>query len=226
MQAVDRRGGGIDARVLGVHVIDRRRQRARRGQRIGAHPEQMARIEVRADRRTDRLAQPEQRLHVVDVLLAVQFQAQLAPRRPLRLRHQALPIGDQHLVPLPGQHARGLRRPGRGDPVGIGIARTAGAAGHQHHAFHAQQSGQADRLRGHLLMARAELAGMQRIAGAVQRAERQPVVAATAPGNRRARPRCPAWHRGSDAARWTSCRSRNSSISMPSSAAVGSSLVE
>ena len=61
-----------------MHMIDRRRQHARRGERIGAHPEQMAGIEVRADHRPDRIAQAEQRLDVVDVLLPVQLQAQLA----------------------------------------------------------------------------------------------------------------------------------------------------
>ena len=107
----------------------------------------------------------------------MQFQAQPADTGRLRLRDQALPIGDHHLVPLPGQHARRLRRPGRGDPVGIGIARAAGTARHHHHALHAQQPGEPDRLRGDRLMLPPDFAGMQRIAGAVQRAQRQTMIA-------------------------------------------------
>ena len=44
--------------------------------------------------------------------------------------HEVLPVGDEHLVPLPLQYLRELRRPGAHNPVGVLTLRTVtGTAG-------------------------------------------------------------------------------------------------
>ena len=135
----------------------------------------MARIEIRADRFTDRTAQPQQRPHVVDVLMTVQLEAKFANVEPVRVRDEVAPVRDQHLVPLPAQDLAHLRRPLGGNPVGVAVALGARAAGHHHHAVDAHEAGELDRLARHRVVAVPVLSGVQRIARTVERANRDTV---------------------------------------------------
>ena len=56
--AVDRAQMGVDARVLGMDMIDRSTEGANGGDRVGAHPDEMAGIEIGSDRFADRVTQP------------------------------------------------------------------------------------------------------------------------------------------------------------------------
>src|SRR4029077_13217357 len=66
----------LEARVLGVHVVDGRSERRDRSERVSAHPHQMAGVEIDADRLADRVAQSEEGADTVDILVAVQFEAE------------------------------------------------------------------------------------------------------------------------------------------------------
>ena len=57
--AVPRQRLRFEARILGVNMVDGRPQLRDRGEWIGAHPKQMAGVEIDADRLADRVAQPE-----------------------------------------------------------------------------------------------------------------------------------------------------------------------
>ena len=63
----------------------------------------------------------------------------------------------------------------------MGIARRAGTARHQHDAIDAHQARELDRLARHRVVAPSRLARMKRIAGAIERADRDPVRIETRP---------------------------------------------
>src|SRR6516165_12772606 len=83
--AVARQRLRFEARVLRVHMINRRTQRGDRGERIGSHPEEMARVEVDPDGLADRVSQSEESTGAIDVLVAAQFEAQLGDAAALRI---------------------------------------------------------------------------------------------------------------------------------------------
>src|SRR6516165_9296733 len=56
----------FEARVLRVHMIDGQPQRGDRGERIGAHPQQMTWVKIDADRLADRVAQSEESTDAID----------------------------------------------------------------------------------------------------------------------------------------------------------------
>ena len=174
--AVDSGDIRIDPRVFRVAVVDRVAERRGGRDRIGAHPHQVARIEVRADDFAHRVAQPVQRRDVVHILMPVQFEAELADALVLRIGDKILPERDQRLIPLPLEDFANLRRPFGRDPVRVPVARRAGASRHHHDAVDAHHAGQPDRLPGDLGVAASVFAGMQRIARAVEGADRDPVI--------------------------------------------------
>ena len=73
--AVGRRDRRVEARILGMDMIDRIAERADRHDGISPHPHEMARIEVRAHRLSHGIAQVHQCPHVIDVLEPMQLQA-------------------------------------------------------------------------------------------------------------------------------------------------------
>ena len=143
-----------------------------------------------------------------NILLPVQLEAEPPDAGLLCLLHEAGPVWDHHLVPLPRQHPRRLGRPGRRDPVRVGVPRPAGAAGHHHHPVHAHEPGQKDRARRHVPMPLADCPRVQRVAGAVERADRQIRAGAAYRATPGARPRPAASGRDRGAARSTSFRTR------------------
>ena len=64
--------------VLEVDVLDRRAERRDHGQRVHPLPEQVGRIEVRADDRSDRLAHPHQGRHVEDEVERMELERDVA----------------------------------------------------------------------------------------------------------------------------------------------------
>ena len=88
------------------------------------------------------------------------------------------PIGRHHFVPLPLENLEIVGRPRAGDPVGpFGVRRIARAAAEIDHHRHAELLRQQDRLpAGFLVVLRALLVGMQRIAVAAQRADAEAVI--------------------------------------------------
>jgi len=89
-----------------------------------------------------------------------------------------LPVGDDYLVPLPGEDLLEMGRPGAGDPVGIlrGVA-VAGAAGEIDHHGHAEALGQQDGLAIDFPIDAGDLlVGVERVAMAAQGADGYAVV--------------------------------------------------
>src|SRR6266851_4055799 len=125
----------------------------------------------------DDLAQAPEGLDVVDVLMAVQLEAELFYAEPVRIGDEIAPIGDQHLVPLIGEDLLHLGRPVGDHPIGIGVAPPARTARHHDDALDPHQAGELDGLARHRIVAPPVLAGMERIARAVERADLDAVVA-------------------------------------------------
>src|SRR3984893_8106533 len=137
----------------------------------------MAGVEIDVDRLADRVAQSEEGADTVDILVAVQFEAELPYAEASGISGKVPPIRDQHLFPLVAQDLLCLGRPARRHPIGVGIAWPTRAARHHDHPFDPQKTGEGDRLARDLPMPPARLARMQRIAGAVEGADQKAVVA-------------------------------------------------
>src|ERR1700730_1592339 len=137
----------------------------------------MAGVEIDADRLADRVAQSEEGADTVDILVAVQFEAELLYADASGISDKVPPIRDQHLFPLVAQDLLCLGRPARRHPIGVGIAWPTRAARHHDHPFDPQKTGEGDRLARDLPMPPARLARMQRIARAVEGADQKAVVA-------------------------------------------------
>src|ERR1700730_761270 len=137
----------------------------------------MAGVEIDADRLADRVAQSEEGAYTVDILVAVQFEAELPYAEASEISDKVPPIRDQHLFPLVAQDLLCLGRPARRHPIGVGIAWPTRAARHHDHPFDPLKTGEGDRLARDLPMPPARLARMQRIAGAVEGADQKAVVA-------------------------------------------------
>ena len=67
-------------------------RRSRRG--VGAHPYQMTGVEIDTDGVADRVAQPEEDADAVDVLVPMQFEAELPDADALGISDKLLPIRD------------------------------------------------------------------------------------------------------------------------------------
>src|SRR2546421_1672116 len=113
--AVASRVDRVDGGVLGVDVVESAgpTQLGYRNRNIDALPEEVAGIEVGADRIPAGLAQAQQRGRVVDdeAWMHLKTKADAALGRERRLR---LPVGDDLLPPLPVQHLLEVGRPGAG----------------------------------------------------------------------------------------------------------------
>src|SRR6266436_8921644 len=92
----------------------------------------MAGVEIDADRLADRVAQSEEGADTVDILVAVQFEAELPYAEASGISDKVPPIRDQHLFPLVAQDLLCLGRPARRHPIG--------------HPFDPQKTGERDRL--------------------------------------------------------------------------------
>src|SRR5882724_2557536 len=106
--AIDPGRDRLDARVLGMHIVDRTTQGPYRGEGIGAHPDGMARIVVCADDIADRVAQALERVRIVDGLVAMEFQADAPDPVVPRNTHEIPPVWNDALVPLVLQDAATL----------------------------------------------------------------------------------------------------------------------
>src|SRR6202022_2135004 len=80
----------------------------------------MAGVEIDADRLADRVAQSEEGADTVDILVAVQFEAELPYAEASGISDKVPPIRDQHLFPLVAQDLLCLGRPARRHPIGVG----------------------------------------------------------------------------------------------------------
>src|SRR6266478_6841600 len=134
-------------------------------------------VEIDADRLADRVAQSEEGADTVDILVAVQFEAELPYAEASGISDKVPPIRDQHLFPLVAQDLLCLGRPACRHPIGVGIAWPTRTARHHDHPLDPQKAGERDRLARNLLMPPSCLARVQRIARAVERADRKAVVA-------------------------------------------------
>ena len=166
----------LDPRVFGMDVIDRVAERTGCREGIGAHPHQVAWIEVGTDRVADRIAQPLERCHAVDVLIAVQLETQVRHALVARIRRQVAPVGNQHVLPLPADDLAHLGWPLGRDPVGVPVAGCAGASRHHDDAIDLQQAREANGLARHVIVPASFVARMHRIARAIERADRNVVV--------------------------------------------------
>src|ERR1700736_1901056 len=95
----------------------------------------MAGVEIDANRLADRVAQSEEGADTVDILVAVQFEAELPYAEASGISDKVPPIRDQHLFPLVAQDLLCLGRPARRHPIGVGIAWPTRAARHHDHPF-------------------------------------------------------------------------------------------
>ena len=149
------------------------------GQGVGAHPEQVGRVEVGANHRADGVAQLEQRAHVVHALVAVQFEGNALHAMGLGQACDLAPERQQAFFPLVAQHGLRLWRPRGDDPVGHAVAGLAfGQAGHGAHGLDPQFTGEADRVLEALRLFR--LGRVQRVAVGVEGDDFQVVLFETA----------------------------------------------
>jgi hypothetical protein len=102
----------VEDRLLAAEQLDRLDD-------VDALPEQMARIEVRADLRSDRLAQSEQRRRVVDDEAGVHLEGDLLDAVPRRERRCLGPVRDDDVVPLPLEDLEVVVGPRARHPVRI-----------------------------------------------------------------------------------------------------------
>ena len=124
--------------------MDGRPQRADDGERVHPLPEQVRRIDVRADDRTDRLAQPQQRRDVVDEVQRMQLEREAFDAVGERVGAEVLPELDRRR-PLTIQQRHRVGRPRIPGEVDRGRARAvARVARHRHDLADAQLAGQAD----------------------------------------------------------------------------------
>lgn len=108
---------GIEVDVLGVNVVRGIAKRAHGHDCVDALPEEMTRIEVGADFATHRFPKPEQGRGVVDDKAGVHFKAELANPVVASKRRLLLPIGDDHVLPLPVEDGQIVGGPRTGHPV-------------------------------------------------------------------------------------------------------------
>ena len=128
--AVDGHVAAFHLDVLGVDVEDAVTQLPQHGHGVHPLPDQMAGVEIGADLRADGGAQALERLAVVAHEAGVQLQGNLRHAVLPGEGDEALPVGDQHLIPLVVQNSQIVVRPGAGHPVGIfGFRAVPGAAG-------------------------------------------------------------------------------------------------
>src|SRR6266566_3683062 len=132
----------------------------------------MAGVEIDADGVADRIAQPKEGFDIVDVLMAVQFEAELPDAEAVRIDDELAPEGEEHLLPLIAQDCLRLGRPAGRHPIGVRITRPAWTTRHHHHALDPRQACQHDGLACDLAMAPAVLARMERVARTVESADR------------------------------------------------------
>ena len=154
--AIDAAFVRVELGVLRVAVEEQARlaENARALDRIDALPEEVRRIEVRAEDRLAlearglhrRLAEADERVRVVDAEAGVRFPRDLDAvlRAETRLRR---PVRDEHALPLVLEDGRVVRRPRAGDPVGhlVGL-RAAGAAREGDHDIGAERGRELDRV--------------------------------------------------------------------------------
>jgi hypothetical protein len=145
---------------------------------INLLPEHVAGVVVGAQVLATGLPQPQQRLRAVDDEAGMHLDGDLdaVVRREL---DALAPVGNDLLLPLPGQQLLEVRRPGSRDPVGVlGVVAVARAAREVNHHRHAQFLRQQNRLAIDFAIAFGDLAHrVQRLAVAAQRADREAVVA-------------------------------------------------
>ena len=119
----------IDLRILRVEVEDRVAELANDRHRVHSLPDEVARIEVRADVFAGRFADAQHRLGVVNAEAGMKLERDLYAVL-LRELLFLLPVRNKLLVPLVIEDVEELRRPGGGDPVGVRSGRAvAGTAG-------------------------------------------------------------------------------------------------
>ena len=116
---------GVQERVFGVDVIDGLAQRLGGAQGVGTHPEQVAGVKVGAHNRPDLGPQFQEGRHVIDDLIAVQFQRDLLNTGRLRQRNDLGPERKEFLLPLIAKDGLRFGRPAGDNPVGHQVARTA-----------------------------------------------------------------------------------------------------
>lgn len=95
----------------------------------------MARVEIHADHRADRLAQAEQRFRVINQLHAVVFEGDFLNAAVLGHLHDVLPLRNRDFVPLIIQNVLRLGRPRGRDPDRGLIALAAGRQAAHHNDF-------------------------------------------------------------------------------------------
>ena len=145
--AVLRHVGFVDADVLAVDVINRLAQVPDRLGNVDALPDQVARVEVRADDRAHRRAQLKKRLRVVNAEARVHLEGDFLDSVLRREGRGLLPVGNQNLVPLPVENLRVVVRPRACDPVGVlRIGAVAGAAGEADYRVDAELLAHEDRV--------------------------------------------------------------------------------
>ena len=131
--------GAVQPCVLGVEEMNGALQLADGHHRVDPLPEQVARVEVRADDFAHGFAQPKQRRRIIHAEPRVHFQRDLLNAVRRGEGGRLFPVGDQHVVPLILQCGAEIRRPGAGDPVWGFVQRAAaGAAAEPHDAADAQ----------------------------------------------------------------------------------------
>ncbi len=176
-QAVEGQGVRVEDRVLAVHVPHPVAERRGDPMAVHAHPEEMAGIEVGADRRAEG-GHPGERLDVEHARARVQFQAD--PQAGIlcggELR-QAGPVRFDLLLPLALIDAFQVGQPAARAEMRRPVPRQASrAARHGDHAADPQLGGQPDRVAEVLVMPPGKLAiRVQRVAPGVKGADGQPV---------------------------------------------------
>jgi hypothetical protein len=137
---------GQDLRVLEMDVVDGRAECSDHGDRVHALPEQVGRVEVDADDRTDRVAHALERRHVVDQVERVELEGQPLDACRFGLAREVPPQRDRG-IPLALEQGHRIVRPGVPDEVHRVAARAvARVARHRHELVHTELGGEPDRL--------------------------------------------------------------------------------
>jgi len=154
-----------------VDVVDGTVQRGDGGDRVGAHPQQVAGVEVGADGIPDSLPESEQVWHVVDELVGVHLDGE-ANSASFGLRGQFTPVVERDAL-LMFQELEVLRRPHRGDPGREPVSGGRGKPGHGDDSVDLEFLGELQRATEVLIVAVAA-DRVQRVAGRIERLSRRP----------------------------------------------------
>src|SRR5215210_9053198 len=108
---------GMNARVLGMDMVNRTSQLADSPQRIASHPQSVTRVEIDSHHLASSVAQFEKCLRVIHKLVSMLFHTDPFDAVFVSIIYEVAPIRDRDILPLVTQNLMAFGGPCCGDPI-------------------------------------------------------------------------------------------------------------